>query len=234
MKLFNDLRPVAPPPSIDLRCCSVEELIAWCKENNVKAKLLSADPPWHYGNEAGNAAPGKIYSLLTMAQIADHLDSMHDIAEKNARFALWNTWPQLGEWAEMTALRGKKWRWGRFVSGGSWHKHGRTGGVGYHWLGDTEPVLLYTKGSPPCTTWDNLSNGHDSDREAHSEKPTEWERAWLRRWTDPGDLVIDFYAGRAPLARACAAENRRYLGAEIDPDRHAQALTALARYLEAM
>ena len=53
-------------------------------------------------------------------------------------------------------------------------------------------------------------------------------REWLRAWTDPGDLVVDVFAGLAPLARACLAEGRRYVGAEIDPVRHASALGRLA------
>ena len=34
----------------------------------------------------------------------------------------------------------------------------------------------------------------------------------------------------APLARACYAEGRRYVGAEIDPERHDKALARLAAY----
>lgn len=56
-------------------------------------------------------------------------------------------------------------------------------------------------------------------------------REWIRAWTDPGDLVVDVFAGLAPLARACYAEGRRYVGAEIDPERHALALVRLARYV---
>jgi hypothetical protein len=41
--------------------------------------------------------------------------------------------------------------------------------------------------------------------------------------------VVDLYAGLAPSARACLIEGRRYLGAEIDPARHAEALARLAQ-----
>ena len=108
------------------------------------------------------------------------------------------------------------------LTGGSWHKSG-SGAIGYHWIGDSEPVLLYKVGSPPCGRWDALRNAHNSAREGHSVKPVEWMRGWLRRWTDPGDLVLDLYAGLGSVAIACALEGRRYIGAEIDPERHRRA-----------
>ena len=44
----------------------------------------------------------------------------------------------------------------------------------------------------------------------------------------PGDLVLDLFAGMAPVARACARTGRRYVGAEIDPERYRQAVNRLA------
>ena len=232
MKLFKDLRPVAPPPSIDLRCCSVEELIAWCKANSVVSRLIMADPPWLYEREAGVANPESqgIYTGLEMPAIVAHLDVAYDVADKaGSRLACWYTWPREEDWRE-AGQAGK--RWGKRVTGGAWVKQGSFG-VGYHWRGFTEPIAIFTRGSTGRPA-ESILNGDVSPPGEHSEKPVEWLRAMVRAWTQPDDLVIDLYAGRAPLARACAAENRRYLGAEIDPDRHAQALTALARYLEAL
>ena len=70
-------------------------------------------------------------------------------------------------------------------------------------------------------------NFYTSKPTGHSEKPIEWQRAMVRRWTDPGGLVLDLYAGLAPMARACKAEGRSYLGAEIDPERHRHAMAKL-------
>ena len=50
---------------------------------------------------------------------------------------------------------------------------------------------------------------------------------WLRRWVPPGGRVLELYAGLGPLARACHAEGVQYMGCEIDPERHATALTRL-------
>jgi len=225
MTLFPGLRPVVPvaPAGIDLRCCDVVEVLREAKG----VRLVHADPPWRYGQPAGAAHPDLQYSTLAMSDIRQHLEGALPSCDRDARMLVWNTWPMLGEWAEIT----HGWSWGRIKTGGSWHKQG-PGGVGYHWVGDSEPLLLYTKGAPKCQTWDNLKNAHTSRREAHSEKPADWLRAMLRRWTDPGDLVLDLYAGLAPMARACFLEGRRYLGAEIDPERHRRALVALEGWLD--
>lgn len=38
---------------------------------------------------------------------------------------------------------------------------------------------------------------------------------------------FELYAGLAPLARACLGTGRRYIGAEIDPERHLKAMERL-------
>ena len=134
----------------------------------------------------------------------------------------------LGQWQAAVEKLGKAWRWS-YVTGGSWHKLG-PGGVGYHWLGASELVLIFKKGSPPADRWGPLTNAHTSHRQAHSEKPADWMAGWLERWTDAQDLVVDLFAGLAPLARACVKVGRDYAGAEIDPDRWRQAVDRLALY----
>jgi DNA modification methylase len=49
----------------------------------------------------------------------------------------------------------------------------------------------------------------------------------VQRWVPTGCLVLDLYAGLAPMARACKATGRDYLGAEIDPERHRHAMAKL-------
>lgn len=104
-----------------------------------------------------------------------------------------------------------------------------TFGVGYHWRGQSEPVAVFTKGACGRPA-ENLINAHVSRPTNHSEKPVDWMRQWVLAWTSPGDLVLDLYAGMAPLARACLGTCRRYVGAEIDPVRHAEALGRLHRF----
>jgi hypothetical protein len=208
---------------IDLRLATVESVIAEVRG----AALIVADPPWQYrpgaaGKGAAQPELNGIYNCLSDEQIVKHLDLAYDCAAASARFAVWYTFPKGAEW-RAAGCAGP--RWGAEVSGGAWLKVGQVG-VGYHWRGQVEPVALFTRGATG-PTHELLLNGYASRPSAHSEKPAEWMRSWIRAWTKPGDLVLDLYAGRAPLAHACAAEGRDYIGAEADPERHAEAMEGL-------
>ena len=220
-----------PVPGIDLRCCDVAEVLADVRG----ARLIHADPPWLYdidgvrlGKSVSPSRGGAVlYAQDDNAAIAAAVDAAFDAATDGARLALWCTFPKLAEWMSVSACL----RW-RYVSGGAWGKvageHGSCG-VGYHWRGRAEVLLLYVKGSPPTDRQVHLSNHHVAPTTEHSEKPMGWQRTMLQSWTAPNDLVLDLYAGLAPMARACALEGRRYVGAEIDPERHRMALDRLAR-----
>ena len=231
MSLFPDLAPRYGrlPPGIDLRRCDVAELLREVRG----ARLVIADPPWLYEREAGAANPETfgIFGGLEMAPIVAHLDAAYDCAGPDARLAVWYTFPKDQEWSE-AGNAGK--RWGGRTSGGAWIKSPHVG-VGYHWRGWVEPVALFTKGS---TGRPNhiagaglLGNGYISAPDEHSYKPVAWMRQWIRAWTDPGDLVLDVYAGLGSVAVACALEGRRYAGAEIDEDRHRRATLRVAEAL---
>ena len=228
-------QPVEAPPidGIDLRCCGVEEMMREVRG----ARLIVADPPWGYskgmwamiGAKGDGLTNGAIdgcceeqYQSLTDSDIAAHLDASHDCAGPACRLAVWYTWPKDAEW---NAAGGAGPRWGARTTGGTWVKSD-TFGVGYHWRGQSEPVAVFTKGTTG-RPFANLLNAHVSRPTNHSEKPVEWMRQWVLAWTQPGDLVMDLYAGMAPLARACLGTGRRYVGAEIDPGRHAEAVGRL-------
>ncbi len=210
-------RPHPAKPGIDLRCCDVAEILAESRG----ARLVMADPPWVYNNTGTEGAACQEYDLIDEAAISVHLRAAYDCAADDAYLLCWCTWPKLAEW--LTA--GRDIGWG-YKSGGCWHKTSGLG-VGFHWRGDTEPLLLYTKGSPRPVGC--VRNGYGSPRQAHSEKPAEWLSALVEAFTEPGDLVLDVYSGLAPMARACLATGRRYLGAEIDPERHQMAMARLWR-----
>jgi len=215
------LAPV--PSSIDLRCCDVAELLA--SGDAQGATLCIADPPWgEYEQRPGVADPELTYPVLPMSAIAAHVEAAYDVAAPGARLALWTVWPLMLDW--LVASSSMRWR---YVTGGAWAKQDSQG-AGYHWLGRSEPVLVYHRPGAACYTdrASDLGNSHVSSRTRHSEKPIAWQRLWIRRWTRPGELVVDLYAGRATVALACLAEGRRYLGAEIDPQRHADACGLVA------
>lgn len=223
------LVPRPTPPTldgIDLRCCDVATLLGEVRG----AKLVVADPPWQYDNAGtrGNDNAGTRgnaedqYDLLRIEDIVEHVDAAWDSAAPDSYLALWCTWPKLWEWSE--ASRSLRWA---YISGGAWTKtHGI--GVGFHWRGDSEPLLLYRKGKPKSLA--TIRNAHSTPRSEaiHSEKPLGWARDHVRAWCSPGGTVLDLYAGMAPYARAAHLEGRRYVGAEIDQQRHADALGLLA------
>ncbi len=217
----------AQPPHVELRCCSCEDLLA---DMPGQPSLIIADPPWSYTNDRSgmNGCAGNHYDTVTDAQIVDLLAAAYDVAGPGARLAVWMTWPKLQNWIDAVAGC-ESWPW-RFVSGGAWTKTIGPG-IGFHWLGNSEPVILYCKNGKPYTnTAATTSNAHESERQKHSEKPAGWMAQWIERWTEPGDLILDLFAGMAPAARAVkmAGGGRRYVGAEIDPERYRQAVDRLA------
>ena len=222
MGLFRDRvgGAVVTPTSSGLRLADAYTVA----KDTPGATLVHADPPWSYRNSGKsggfNGAAAGAYSCSSVADVARDLNAAFDSAAPDAYLLLWITWPilveQLNDRGLFSALR---WR---PISGGSIHK--ATGiGIGFHWRGDSEPVLLLGKGKPKPRT-KTARNAYQGPRARHSEKPEPYLRELLGAFTSPGDLVVDLYAGMAPMRRACAAEGRRYVGAELDPERHAAAL----------
>ena len=111
-------------------------------------------------------------------------------------------------------------------TGGAWTKDGGFG-MGYHHAGDSEFWLLYVKGSPRPAEG-RQTNAVHAPRLGHSEKPQPALDVLVRTVAKRGSLILDPFAGEsASLARCCARLGRRYVGAEIDPERHARALRRL-------
>lgn len=206
------------PEDVEIRLCSVADLL---KAPDARgAHLVHADPPWVYDDQGINGAAQTHYGGMTVAEIAAELDRAWDVAADDAYLLVWVTFPFLVEFIGQAVTT----RW-IYKSGGAWVKTGRMGS-GHHWRGDAEALLLFVKGRPaPFAT---VSNGHTSERSAHSEKPEPWLEQLTRNFCPPGGLVLDLYAGRAPLARACWTARRRYLGAEINEARHREAAALLA------
>jgi adenine-specific DNA-methyltransferase len=218
-------RPTAPP-GVDLRRCDVADLLDDLRRLAMPADLVIADPPWSYRQEEGNSVAADHYAGLPIAQIRAHLTRCGEVARPGARMMLWATFPLLPEvmadgWHQLGG-----WR---LVTGASWHKEGGMG-QGFHARGDAEIALLYVReGGGAGRPRETISNAHSSPREQHSRKPVDLQRAWIRAFSDPGALVLDPYAGLGSVAAAAAIEGRRYVGAEIDPTRHADALALIAR-----
>lgn len=235
---------------IDLRCTDAQSLINSLPSGSVDFTHL--DPPWGYDNfgmtEHGAAAGH--YDGLPIPEILRHLEGTFDLAKPDTYALVWVTFPKLWEYVIEAALfeagnippkteldgtfyemlkkclrKHQVGGW-RYITGGAWGKANGMG-IGFHVRGDAEFWLLYAKGSPrPLSTQSNLIL---APRIGHSEKPQEALRAIVGMTTPIGGLVLDLYAGAsASMARACRATGRQYVGAEIDPIRHSEALRRFA------
>ena len=216
--------PVPTLPGVDLRLCSVDDLIADATLHG-QAALILADPPWSYTQDPGATSAADHYDGLPVDAIARSLAAARVLARPGCRLGVWSTWPLDEEWMR-AVLRYEGWPW-RYLTGGSWIKLGGSPGIGYHWRGESEPIRIYAADGATGRPRTTLSGAH-IERGRHSEKPILWLADMVTAWTDPGDLVVDLYAGLAPLADACLLTGRRYVGAELDPERHGQALGTIA------
>lgn len=216
--LLFDMPPPPVPASIDLRCCDVGELLPTVRG----AALVHFDPPWVYNNSGARGVAANHYDLLCHADIEAHVTASFDCAAVDAYMVVWCTWPKLAEW-----MASDVGGW-RYVTGYAWGKVGRMG-IGFHVRGDSEFALIYVKGKPrPLKA---ISNLHCSERTEHSEKPIGALRQFCDAFCPPGALVFEPYAGLGSMARACHDTGRSYVGAEIDPERHAAALGRLAHHV---
>ena len=224
-------KPPEIPAVIDFRRADVADVLASVEPGSVD--LVIADPPWDaYRERPGVAAPDGVYGLLTERQIGEHLGAAVERMSPGGRLALWACWPLLVDalsaivrppWLD---IPGVVWK-----TGGAWSKGGSPG-VGYHWRGHSEPVLVGVReGGAAGRARVVLRSGYTSRPEEHSRKPVGWIADWIRGWVPPGGLVLDLYAGLGSVAEAVvkAGEGRRYVGAEVDFERHAAALANVRR-----
>lgn len=236
MKQLSLLTVAEPeqPQNVDLRLCCTDELFDEVRG----ARIVFCDPPWAYSNSGDKTrSAASHYPCLKIGDIVRHVRSSWDCADEDAYLVLWATFPLLAEW--MAAATEDEIRW-RYVTGGAWAKTGAPG-TGFHWRGNAEPILIYRKGKPrPCTT-ELLRSTHVTEQHrgknskcgealAHSEKPIAYQTNMIEVWSQAGDLIFDMYAGLCSVGRAVkrAGHGRRYIGAEIDPDRYRQAVDRLA------
>lgn len=235
MKLFEDPKPVLPP-GIDFRCCDAAEIVA--EYAGKGASLVFADPPWGgYSQRPGVAAPDLTFPTLPLETIAEHIAAAYRATASDARLVMWHCWPLVieaiavmrrerrkGKPPTMTALD-ILGRWTE-ITGGAWEKDRDEPGVGHHWLGNNEPVIVAKKGSPYTDRAVILRNTFASEPGGHSEKPVKWQADMIRRWVAPGGGVLDLYGGHGSVAVAVmeAGEGRWYAGAEVFPKRHAEAI----------
>ncbi len=212
---------------IDLRCQDVAAMLESLPSES--AALIHADPPWSYSDGSKSVLRGLAgtkYDGLSEAAIAEHLVAAYRVAAADSYLMMWATFPKLLEWARLdSVMLAGGWA---YVSGAAWGKTNGLG-VGYHFRGDSELLLLYKKGQPK-PLGGSKSNLWLADRLEHSEKPQVALEALVRMGAAPGALVVDCYAGEsASLALACRRLGRAYIGAELSPKRWRLAMARLSQ-----
>ena len=237
MSLIPDHAPPLPP-STTIAVQDADTFLSRYAETWQAPTLCHVDPPWRYDNNPGKVNPEQegIYNGLPDSEIQRHLRALHNLAAPGARLVLWVTFPKMMEFLSkpgVPVISKAAIGW-RPVTGGAWVKTAQgqrpAYGTGFHWAGASELPLIYTKtGKTINDRASYLTNGCISTREDHSEKPEKWLEGMVNRWTEPGDTVLDLYAGMAPMARACVRTGRQYVGCEIDPERARVAQVRLAR-----
>jgi hypothetical protein len=66
-------------------------------------------------------------------------------------------------------------------------------------------------------TWDGFNRASERGTAYHpTQKPVALMRWVLSRWSQPGDLVLDTYAGSGPIAKAAMELGRQYVGIELE------------------
>jgi site-specific DNA-methyltransferase (adenine-specific) len=115
-----------------------------------------------------------------------------------------------------------------------WDKGGL--GLGLHYRQNYEYVIVAMKAGAPCI-WNGNSKMSNIARvnriipifgQHPTPKPIELMENFIRLHSDPGDVVLDPFAGQGPTLVAAKKTGRKFLGIEIE----ANHCDAIARRLE--
>lgn len=99
-----------------------------------------------------------------------------------------------------------------------------------------KPLLWFTKGKAEKQWWINdfvVSPLSDKDKKHH-----DWGQSVsgmteiVKRFTNPGDVVLDPFLGGGATGLACLELNRRFIGVEIDADVAQQATSRIEQFLK--
>jgi DNA modification methylase len=114
-------------------------------------------------------------------------------------------------------------------------------GMGWHYRRSYETVLVAQKPGAACK-WHDVTDSVENiirpgtngirkiipQADDHpTPKPVALAAHFIRLHTQPGDLVLDPFAGRGWVGQACIALGRRYIGIEIDAEHYGFGVTKL-------
>ena len=241
--------------SILLYRAAAAELIETCKnlpsDTRNCVSLVFTDPPWHYTGSTGSDGLAKThYNTMDRVEICKTLAALSDTFP-SAMFLIWVTMPlSVPFGVDMAAhCPTLEYRTGAVWSkGAALTQDGPTkaGGVGYYWRGVIEMLTLWRRVKAPALKhikgavnhwhtdeprisqmlYEHFVNVYEP-KSRHSAKPVNAQAYWIEHLTPPGSVVCDPFAGFGSVAAACHNTGRGFIGTEIDPVRHANAVASL-------
>jgi len=138
--------------------------------------VILADPPWEFTAWSKEIGPNgrtaeKHYRTMAHDDIAKF--PVGDLVPENAALFLWCVWPSLTQCIKTGEAWGFTYRTIAWV----WVKSNPTGfghhmGLGYYTRANTEPCLLFVRGTMPVSARDVLALIYSPVR-GHSKKPDE-------------------------------------------------------------
>lgn len=195
--------------------------------------LIVTDPPW--GSEQEK-------SETVVVEYDDSVDSMMLVVEQ-AYKEMYRTLKDGGHMFVFFGIQFMDWHIDKLTKAGFevdalpgiWNKL-RPGGMTspYRESNEYETYLHCWKGDPlPLRT--KVGNCQDFPRATkriHSaEKPIELYEHFIKNASEPGDFVVDFFAGSGNVIKAALKLKREAWGCELDPVNHQKAVESLEDFM---
>lgn len=202
--------------------------------------VLLTDPPYSEhvdGNSMrgrGNKAGGKKKALGFAPITSVHMDALADQFERIVKrwIIIFCAVEQVSDWKGALTSSGLE-----YVRCGAWLKDNATP----QFTGDRpaigfEAIVIAHRpgkkkwnGGGKLGVWRNSTAYRDGDEMVHTtQKPEALMEALVRDFTNPGELVLDAFAGSGTTGVACIRQGRRFIGWEKDSGYHAIATRRLA------
>jgi 16S rRNA G966 N2-methylase RsmD len=137
----------------------------------------------------------------------------------------------VGDWRASLVMGGAKWKrscvW--IKTDGQPQLTGDRPGMGYESIACAHADVGRSRWNAggKCGVYEFAIKGDGAERVHQSQKPIHLMDALIRDFTDPGDLILDPFAGSGTTGVAAIRLGRRFIGWERDPKYHAIAMKRL-------
>lgn len=96
-----------------------------------------------------------------------------------------------------------------------------------HYGASIDDLVTTYDGSRHPLSFQHFGSEPTTGRLHPTQKPLDLMRWLVRTYSNPGDTVLDCFAGSGSTAAACLMEGRAFVGCEMSPDYHAKATARL-------